>query len=152
MSNAETISAGDTSPEAVTDNWQRPAPEPSSFTGPFWAATRERRLLLQYCTVTRRYQHYPRPVSIYTGRKTLEWRPVAGSGHVYAFTITHRAPPAFRGREPYVVATIELDEGVRLMANIVGCEPGAVKVGARVRLAWAPAAGGFNVPVFELSA
>jgi uncharacterized OB-fold protein len=109
-------------------------------------------LLLQYCTVAQKFQHYPRPVSIYTGRKTIEWRAVAGAGQVYAFTVTHRAPPAFRGREPYIVATIELDEKVRLMSNVVGCGPDDVRVGARVRLAWAPVGAGFNFPVFELCA
>jgi uncharacterized protein len=133
-----------------TTVWQHPAPEPSSFTGPFWEATRERRLLLQYCNVARKFQHYPRPVSIYTGRKTIEWREVAGAGTVYAFTVTHRAPPAFRGREPYVVATIELDEGVRLMSNVVGPAAADVRVGARVRLCWSPMTGGFNFPTFEL--
>jgi uncharacterized protein len=134
------------------DAWQRPAPEPTGFSRPFWDATRERRLILQYCPVARKFQHYPRPVSIYTGRKTIEWREVAGTGAVYAFTVTHRAPPAFRGREPYIVATIELDEKVRLMSNLVGCEPGDVRVGARVRLTWTPTAGGFSFPLFELCA
>jgi uncharacterized OB-fold protein len=131
-----------------TTGWQRPSPEPSSFTRPFWEATRECRLLLQYCTVARRFQHYPRPVSIYTGRKTIEWREVAGTGSVYAFTVTHRAPPAFRGREPFIVATVELDEGVRLMSNIEGAAPDDIRIGARVRLAWSPMAQGFNFPIF----
>ena len=138
--------------DIAADAWQRPAPQPSSFTRPFWDAARERRLLLQYCTVARKFQHYPRPVSIYTGRKTIEWREVEGAGQVYAFTVTYRAPPAFRGREPYIVATIELDEGVRLMSNVVGCQPADIRIGARVRLAWAPTAGGFNFPVFETCA
>jgi uncharacterized OB-fold protein len=64
--------------------------------------------------------------------------------------VTHRAPPAFRGREPYIVATIELDEKVRLMSNVVECGPDDVRVGSRVRLVWAPVAGGVNFPVFEL--
>ena len=64
--------------------------------------------------------------------------------------MTHRAPPAFRGREPYIVATIELDEKVRLMSNVVECGPDDVRVGSRVRLASAPVAGGLNFPVFEL--
>jgi uncharacterized OB-fold protein len=138
--------------DVTADAWQRPSPEPTGFSRPFWEATRERRLLLQYCTVAQKFQHYPRPVSIYTGRKTIEWRAVAGAGQVYAFTVTHRAPPAFRGREPYIVATIELDEKVRLMSNVVECGPDDVRVGSRVRLAWAPVGGGFNFPVFELCA
>jgi uncharacterized OB-fold protein len=147
------LTADATTGAGMTANtWQRPGPEPTGFSQPFWDAARERRLLLQYCTVARKFQHYPRPVSVYTGRKTIAWREVAGTGEVYAFTVTHRAPPAFRGREPYIVATIELDEKVRLMSNVVGCEPAAIRVGARVRLLWTPTSGGFNFPLFELCA
>jgi uncharacterized OB-fold protein len=132
--------------------WQRPAAQKSGFNAPFWEATREHRLVLQYCTVARKFQHYPRPVSIYTGRKTIEWRAVEGGGVVYACTVTRRGPPAFRGREPYIIATIELDEGVRLMSNVVVADSQQeVSIGARVKLQWAPMADGFNFPVFGLS-
>jgi uncharacterized OB-fold protein len=136
--------------EQSKPSWQRPAPEVTSITKPFWEAAREKRFVLQYCTQAKKFQHYPRPVSIYTGRKTIEWREVSGAGAVYAFTVTHRGPLAFRGQEPYLIATVELDEGVRLMSNIVGAKAEDVRVGARVRLAWAPMADGLNFPVFEL--
>lgn len=131
--------------------WQRPAAQKSSFTAPFWEAARKRRLVMQYCTVARKFQHYPRPVSIYTGRKTIEWRAVEGDGFIYAFTVTRRGPPAFRGREPYIIATIELDEGVRLMSNVVvdGSHP-EISIGSRVKLYWSPMEDGFNFPVFGL--
>jgi uncharacterized protein len=134
------------------DEWRRPAAQKSNFTAPFWEATRERRFVLQYCTVAQKFQHYPRPVSIYTGRKTVEWRAVEGTGFVYAYTVTHRGPPPFRGREPYVIATIELDEGVRFMSNVVGDGSNAeAKIGARVKLLWVSMDDGFNFPVFGLS-
>jgi uncharacterized protein len=133
-----------------TRDWQRPSPEITSITAPFWNASRERRLILQYCTKAEKFQHYPRSVSIYTGRKTIEWREVTGAGTVYAFTVTHRGPSAFRGQEPYVVATIELDENVRLMSNIVNAGIEEIRVGSRVRLNWAPMAEGLSFPVFEL--
>jgi uncharacterized OB-fold protein len=136
--------------DAPTDGWQRPAPEITSVTKPFWDAARERRLILQYCTEANRFQHYPRPVSIYTGQKTLEWREVGGNGTIYALTETHRGPPAFRGREPYLIATIELDEQVRMMSNLVNAAARDIRIGARVRLAWAPMADGLNFPVFAL--
>jgi uncharacterized OB-fold protein len=132
--------------------WQRPAAQKSSFNEPFWEATREHRLVLQYCVVARKFQHYPRPVSIYTGRKTTEWRASEGNGSIYACTVTRRGPPAFRGREPYIIATIELDEGVRLMSNVLvdGSHP-EISIGARVKLQWSPMTDGFNFPVFGLS-
>ncbi len=130
---------------------KRPQPVPTRFSREFWEATRERRLVLQYCTVARKFQHYPRPVSIYTGRHTTEWREVSGKGSIYAFTETLRAPPAFRGREPYLIASIELDEGARIMSNLVDCRAADVKVGGRVQLRWDALENGMSYPVFALA-
>ena len=55
------------------------------FSMPFWEATRQKKLLIQYCKVTGKYQHFPRPVSIFTGRRRdIEWREVSGKGKVSA--------------------------------------------------------------------
>ena len=54
------------------------------------------------------------------------------------------------GREPYAVALIELDEGVRMMSNVVGIEPDAVEIGMAVRVIWEPLSDGRNLPQFEL--
>ncbi len=133
-----------------TAAWRRPQPVATNFTTPFWEATRRKEFVLQYCPVAGKFQHFPRPVSLYTGRRTIEWRPVSGRGTIYAMTVTRRGPAAFRGREPYIVATIELDEGVRFMSNVVNCAPEEAEVGMRVRLAWDPLEDGLNYPVFEL--
>jgi uncharacterized OB-fold protein len=129
--------------------WERPQPVVTNFTAPFWEATRRKELVIQYCPVAKKYQHVPRPLSIYTGQRNIEWRPVSGRGHIYALTITRRAPPPFRGREPYVVATIQLAEGVRFMSNVVNCDPAVVRIGMPVRVAWDQLADGLFYPVFE---
>lgn len=128
---------------------QRPAPVPTNFTKPFWDAAREGVLLLQYCPGARKYQFYPRPVSIYTGKRNLEWRPAKGKGTVYTYTITHRPPPPFKNVAPYIVATIDLEEGVRIMTNLVNCPLDQVRVGMPVKLTWADIADKFKFPVFE---
>jgi uncharacterized OB-fold protein len=126
-----------------------PLPTPSDFSLPFWEATKRHELLLQYDPDAQRYQFFARPVSIFTGRRrALEWRAAAGTGVVYTFTIVHRAPlPAFAARTPYVVANIELDEGVRIMAQMVDCRPEDVRIGMRVSLRWEPR-GEYNIAVF----
>lgn len=96
-----------------------------------------------------KYQHYPRPISIYTGKRNLEWREVSGKGFVYAVTVTRRGPPAFKGQEPYLVATIELDEGVRFLTQIVNCNLEDARVGMRVRVRWRTLSDQFSFPVFE---
>lgn len=103
---------------------------------PFWQGTREGRLLLQYCTESGRFQHFPRPISLYTGTRKLEWREVSGRGSVYAVTALRTPGLGADGRLPCVLATVELDEGVRILANVLHCAPGEVKIGDRVQLAW----------------
>src|SRR5262249_41912466 len=74
------------------------------FSEPYWEGTKQKKLLIQYCKATGKYQHFPRPVSIFTGRRRdIEWREASGKGVVFSYTVTHRGTPAFRGAEPYAV-------------------------------------------------
>tara|TARA_A100001391_G_scaffold147541_5_gene105006 strand:+ start:5910 stop:6332 length:423 start_codon:yes stop_codon:yes gene_type:complete len=132
---------------------QRPTPRANAYvdTQPFWEATRDGRLMMQYCTEARRFQHYPRPVSIFTGRRTLEWRPVKGDGVIYACTVVRIPGPGLDGRLPLCVATVELDEGVRLIANILDCAPEDLAIGKRVHLVWDALSDGQPYPAFALS-
>jgi uncharacterized OB-fold protein len=115
---------------------ERPRLHPTAYSMPFWAAAKQERLLLQFCPVARKFQHFPRPVSLYTGKRDLEWREVSGRGFVYALTTTRRGPVAFGGAEPYLIATIQLDEGVRFMSNLVNCSIAAARIGLRVKPFW----------------
>lgn len=127
---------------------QRPAPIQLNFSKPFWDGAKDKKLMLQYCPQSGKYQFYPRPISVYTGKRDLEWREASGKGHVYSFSLSYKAPAPFKDVKPYVVATIELDEGVRILTNIVNCDPKSVKIDMPVRLTWVEA-GTTNYPVFE---
>jgi uncharacterized OB-fold protein len=120
-------------------------------TKPFWAGARADKLMLQFCNDTNRFQHYPRPVSIYTGSRNLEWREVSGKGQIYACTIVRVPGPGLEGRLPLSVATVELDEGVRIIANIIGSNPEEVAIGRRVILAWDYLDGDTPYPAFKLA-
>jgi len=127
---------------------QRPAPAPYNFTQPFWDGARERKLLLQYDPDAGKCQFYPRPISVFSGRRNLEWREASGRGTVYTYTVSHKAPAPFKNVSPFVIVTVELPEGVRIMTNLINCPPDRVKIGMPVRLAWVKA-GDMNFPVFE---
>jgi uncharacterized OB-fold protein len=130
----------------------RPIPKQGVYvdTQPFWDGIAQGKLVLQYCTVAGRFQHYPKPVSSYTGRRTLEWRAVSGKGVIYAATVVRIPGPGVEGRIPLCVATVELDEGVRIIANILNCAPADLAVGKRVRLAVDHLAPEHPYPAFEL--
>lgn len=120
-----------------------------SSSQPYWEATRQQRLLLQYCPASGQYQFFPRPVSISTGRAEIEWREVDGKGEIYSYTITHRGPGSFRGHEPYPVVMVRLDVGVDIIANLFGCAPTNLLVGMRVRPYWMPLPDGTHLLQFQ---
>lgn len=112
----------------------RPLPIPTADTRPFWDACARGELVYQYCTACSRPQFYPRSLCVKCHSNVLEWRRSSGFGRVYSHTTVHRAPsPAFKGMVPYVIALVDLDEGFRVMLNILGCDPRSVAIGSRVR-------------------
>ena len=122
--------------------------EPDEVTAPWWAATRERRLLVQRCTACGHLQHPPRALCTDCGRlDALGWTTASGAGTVDTCTVVHRAPaPGFD--PPYVVARVRLAEGVLLLTNVEAPDPAAVGCGDPVHLRWRPLADGRALPVF----
>jgi len=116
----------------------RPVPRPDVYvhTQPFWTGARERKLLLQFCTDTGQFQHHPRPVSIHSGSRNLEWREVCGRGVIYACSILRVGRPDAAARLPLDIAIIELEEGVRIIANIIDSPADSIRIDAAVVLAW----------------
>lgn len=111
----------------------RPAPCPTAETKVFWHNCSNELLTYQHCLRCGNNQFYPRILCAKCKCLQLEWRPSAGFGRIYSFTIVHRAPvPAFRADAPYVVALIDFDEGFRMMLNIVECNPNSISIGMPV--------------------
>jgi uncharacterized OB-fold protein len=141
--------------DAVSDAPVRTRFEPpvGPDSGPFWEATRQGRFLLQWCTACERAVFYPRAFCPHCGGGTggLEWREASGRGTVYAAGVEHRPQAVgatFSGGQPFSVALIELDEGVRLVSNVVGCPPEEVRCGMAVALTWEPLSDGRQLPLF----
>jgi uncharacterized OB-fold protein len=81
----------------------------------------------------------------------LEWVDVSGLGTVYSRTVIRQNPTrSFRHLLPLVVALVDLDEGPRLMTNVVGSDPDDVVIGARVRVRFEHASDQAALPLFEL--
>lgn len=131
----------------------RPVPKASVYvdTAPFWEAAKRGKLVLQFCKDTNRFQHYPRPVSIFTGSRNLEWREVSGKGLIYACTVIRVPGPGLEGRLPLSVATIELDEGVRILGNVVDIDPDKVAIGQRVEVSWDRLSDDARYPAFRIA-
>lgn len=128
-------------------------PPETELTRPFWDATKSERFLVQWCGACNTPIFYPREVCPQClSSESLEWRESAGTGQVHAVSVQHRpANPLMADRVPYAVAIVELDDGIRLMSNVVNCDPETVTVGQQVQLTWEPLSDGRNLPLFELS-
>ena len=127
----------------------RPVPRPTELTRPFWDAAKEGRLMLQFDRETGKPQFWPRPVSIHSGRTDMEWREVSGRGSLYAWTEVHVPLRGFEELAPYVLAAVELEEGVRIMARLVNVTADALTPGMAVRVAWEKLTDEISLYVFE---
>jgi len=110
-------------------NYDKPLPYITEEAEPFWEACRQHKLIIQRCKDCGHVQFYPRVVCTKCWSDSLEWIETAGKGVIYSFTVVQRAPsPGFRPDVPYVIAIIDLDEGVRLMSNVIRCKPEDVRI------------------------
>ncbi|MEJ5254811.1 MAG: Zn-ribbon domain-containing OB-fold protein [Acidimicrobiales bacterium] len=127
-----------------------PEPEPTLETEPFWEAAAEGRLLLPRCDGCGVVIWYPRRFCPECHQRSISWFEASGRGTIYSFTVVRQAPPPWREAVPYVIAQVELDEGPRVLTNIVGCETSEVAIGREVEVVFDRSAGGRAVPRFRL--
>ena len=118
-----------------------PDPTPDPSTRVFWEAAKEGRLLVGRNTRTGKHHYPPRPVCPFDDEGEVEFVPASGRGTIYTYSI-------MRAKPPYVIAYVELEEGPRIMTNIVDCDLEALQVGQPLRLVFVDSEGGQPVPMF----
>ncbi len=110
-----------------------PKPNANWETRGYWEGAGRGELVLQRCGSCGTIQHKPRGVCATCLSGEIEYLVAAGTGTVYTYTVTNQnQAKGFAEACPYVMAYVDLDEGVRLLTNIVGCEPGDVSIGMAV--------------------
>lgn len=131
--------------------YEGPLPKPDKDSQAYWDAARRHELVLQRCSECNRFRFYPRLICPYCLSDQFQWRRASGRGAIYSFTVIHRPPfPAFRDRVPYVLALIDLEEGVRMMSNVVSCDPRAVEIGMAVEVTFEDITEEITLPKFRL--
>ena len=129
---------------------QKPVPRPAPESAPYWAAARERRLSIPKCEDCSGYWFPPSRTCPHCLSGNVTFSDVSGRGKVYSFVTFHRVyHPAFEGETPYVVALIELEEGPRLLSNIVGVAPEDVRCESAVEVVFEDV-GEATIPKFRL--
>ena len=97
----------------------KPVPVPTPETQPFWDGCAAGELRLQRCADCRQPYFYPRPVCPACGSRNVEWFTASGRATLYSYVINHRPAPGFEDEAPYAIAVVELEEGPRMMSNII---------------------------------
>jgi uncharacterized OB-fold protein len=123
-------------------------PSPPPELANYWEATKNDVLLVPRCTACGDAFWYPRTFCPFCHSTELSWEPASGGGTIYSFTVVERGMGPWEAVVPYVVAYVQLDEGPRLLTNIVDSEPAELSVGQRVSLVF-DQAGDYKLPRFR---
>jgi enoyl-CoA hydratase/carnithine racemase/uncharacterized OB-fold protein len=130
--------------------YSKPLPAVQPWSEEFWRAAREHRLLVQECIDCKEKIFYPRKVCPECWSDNLGWSEASGKATVYSHTVTmDMVEPKFMGDLPYVLALVDLAEGVRMMTRIVDCDPEAVHIGMDVEVTFHDVTDEFSLPMFR---
>ncbi len=127
----------------------RPRPQPDDATEPYWAATSRGELCIQRCAACGHWRFPPRPMCPRCHSMESAWPRVSGRGTLYSWVVCHPPLlPAFAEGAPYAVVLVELEEdpGLRLVGNLTGCPPEAIRVGLPLEVWFEPRGTGLSVP------
>ena len=136
----------------MSDVIPKPKPRPAPESLPYWQAARDHRLALPKCDDCGKFWVPPTRTCPHCLSSRFQFSDVSGKGKIYSFVTYHRVyRPAFAQDVPYVVALIELDEGPRLLSNIIGVSPDEVACEMKVEVVFDDYDEEISIPKFKLS-
>ena len=125
-------------------------PTPDAETQPFWDAAREGRLLIRRCEDCGAAHFYPRPFCPRCWSGRVEWIEATGRATLYTWSVVHQNDlPPFPERVPYVAAMVDLEEGPRMITNVVGCDFDDLAFGMALEVEFRPVSDDATIPVFH---
>jgi uncharacterized protein len=134
----------------TSTEYAKPLPVRTEENAPFWDSAKRHALEMQRCGGCGRFRY---PVADFCPRclsSETDWQPVSGKATLYSFIIVHqRYDPSFADDLPYNVAVVELEEGPRLVSNIVGIPNGEIRVGMPLAISYEDVTEEFTLPKFK---
>ena len=113
--------------------YNKPLPEITLLTEPFWQGAKEHQLRLQRCDGCGAFRFIPKEVCPSCASVLATWTPVSGVGNVYSYSTVHRGTgAAFQEDLPFIVVMVELIEGPRIISHLIDCAPDQVQIGMPV--------------------
>ena len=132
---------------------QRPLPTPMTPEAkPYWDGLKDEKLMLPKCEDCGKAFFYPRIACPHCHSRNVGWTQASGKGKLYSFEIAYRSlNPAFKIEPPYVLAMIELEEGPRMMSNLINVEatPEALKIDMPVEVVFEKQNDDVTIPLFQ---
>jgi uncharacterized protein len=114
-------------------SYRKPLPHIDEESRPWWEAAQRHELYVQKCRDCGDLRFHPRTLCTACMSSRTEWVRCKGTGKIYTFTVTYQNQASgFRDSLPYVMAWVEVDEGLKMLTNIVDCPPEQVKIGMPV--------------------
>ncbi|GMA63761.1 Zn-ribbon domain-containing OB-fold protein [Alicyclobacillus fastidiosus] len=126
-----------------------PLPVRDGDSAPYWEGVDEGQLRIQKCQTCERHIFYPRSICPHCFSDVIDWVTASGAGRIYAYTVVHRSFGPFAEETPFVVAIVELAEGVRMMTRTKGPRD-LVRIGAPVRVTFEKIDDNLTLPYFEV--
>ena len=131
-------------------DYKKPLPRIDEEGRGYWEALVRHEIYFQRCSECGINRFPPRAVCPSCLSSATTWVRASGRGTVYSFTVTHQnQAPGFREELPYVLAIVELEEGVRMMTNVVGSAPDRVRIGMAVEVVFEDATAEITLPNFR---
>jgi uncharacterized OB-fold protein len=109
----------------------------------YFDAAADGKLMIKKCSECGEHHHYPRGICPFCFSDKVEWVQAKGTGTIYTYSVTRRGTPV-----PYAIAYVALDEGPRMITNIVDCDLDTLKIGQKVRTVFKKTEGGVSLPMF----
>lgn len=133
--------------------YKKPIPVPSAEAQPYWDGLRDRKLLMPRCDACGKYWFPPSLLCPHCNATKWAWSSTSGRGRIFSYVVYHRVyHPGFANEVPYAVAVIELDEGPRMISNVIGIAPDKLACDMRVEVVYQPITETITLPKFKPTA
>lgn len=134
----------------MSEKYEKLLPRIDEMSRPYWEGAKRHELLLQKCQECGHYRYPPGETCPSCLSDKLEWVKVSGRGSVYTWTVFHQAyHPAYKDDIPYAVVVVELEEGPRMITNLVNCRIEDIKMGMPVEVVFDDVTEEVSLPKFR---
>jgi len=134
----------------MSEKYEKLLPRIDEMSRPYWEGAKRHELLLQKCQECGHYRYPPGETCPSCLSDKLEWVKVSGRGSVYTWTVFHQAyHPAYKDDIPYAVVAVELEEGPRIITNLVNCRIEDIKMGMPVEVVFDDVTEEVSLPKFR---